>query len=152
VAARGSAVGITELLGKRPKLRERFAEVAWGPETWSLPNVWIGASIESDAYCWRADQLRRVPAYTRFLSLEPLLGPLPSLEPAGIDWVIVGGESGPHHRPLQLDWARDIRDSCADLGVAFFFKQVGGRTPKAGGRELDGRTWDQAPDTPGGVW
>jgi protein gp37 len=82
----------------------------------------------------------------RAVSLEPLLGPLPSLDLAGIDWVIVGGESGPGHRPLELDWVRDVRDRCVALGIPLFFKQVGGRTPKAGGRLLDGRTWDQMPD------
>jgi protein gp37 len=112
---------------------------------WPMPNVWIGTSIESDEYCWRADDLRQVPATVRFLSLEPLLGPLPRLDLTGIDWVIVGGESGPRHRPLDLGWVRDIRDRCVAQGVALFFKQVGGRTPKAGGRLLDGRTWDEFP-------
>jgi len=112
---------------------------------WPLPHVWIGTSIENDDYTWRADFLRRIPAATRFLSLEPLLGPLPSLDLDGIHWVIAGGESGPEHRTLDLAWARDIRDRCASKDVAFFFKQVGGPTPKAGGRQLDGRTWDQMP-------
>lgn len=143
------AVGIAEMLGERPQLKDRFAEVSWDLEEWPLPNVWIGASIESDEYCWRADVLRRVPSATRFLSLEPLLGPVPSLDLAGIDWVIVGGESGPHHRVLELDWVREIRDRCGDLGVALFFKQVGGSTPKSGGRLLDGRTWDEYPSDGG---
>jgi protein gp37 len=112
---------------------------------WPLANVWLGTSIESDDYVRRADALRAAPAATRFLSLEPLLGPLPSLNLAHIDWVIVGGESGPGHRSLDLGWVRDIRDRCVELGIPLFFKQVGGRTPKAGGRELDGRTWDQMP-------
>ncbi len=112
---------------------------------WPLPNVWLGTSIERDDYVRRADALRAAPATTRFLSLEPLLGPLPSLDLASIDWVIVGGESGPGHRPLDLDWVRQIRDRCLELGIPLFFKQVGGRTPKAGGRTLDGRTWDQMP-------
>jgi protein gp37 len=116
----------------------------WMPP-WPLPNVWVGTSIESDGYTWRAGFVRRTGAAVRFLSLEPLLGPLPSLDLAGIDWVIAGGESGPGHRPLDLDWIRDIRDRCAGQGTDFFFKQVGGRTPKAGGRELDGRTWGQMP-------
>jgi protein gp37 len=118
----------------------------WSPP-WLLPNVWVGTSIESNDYTWRADVLRRVPASTRFLSLEPLLGPLPSLDLAGIDWAIAGGESGPGHRPVNMAWIRDIRDRCVASDVAFFFKQVGGPTPKAGGRELDGRTWDQTPTT-----
>jgi protein gp37 len=112
---------------------------------WPLGNVWLGTSIESDDYVGRADALRAAPAAVRFLSLEPLLGPLPSLDLTGIDWVIVGGESGPEHRPLDLDWVREIRDRCVRLGIPLFFKQVGGRTPKAGGRLLDGRTWDQFP-------
>jgi protein gp37 len=112
---------------------------------WPLANVWLGTSIESDDYVRRADALRAAPAATRFLSLEPLLGPLPSLNLAHIDWVIVGGESGPGHRPLDLDWVRQIRDRCVALGIPLFFKQVGGRTAKAGGRLLDGRTWDQFP-------
>ena len=112
---------------------------------WPLPNVWVGTSIENDDYTWRADYLRQAPAAVRFLSLEPLLGPLPSLNLDGISWVIVGGESGGDHRTLDLAWARDIRDRCASQDIDFFFKQVGGPTPKAGGRELDGRTWNQMP-------
>ncbi|TMR91491.1 phage Gp37/Gp68 family protein [Nonomuraea basaltis] len=112
---------------------------------WPLRNVWIGTSIESDEYCWRAEEIRLLPAAVRFLSLEPLLGPLPSLNLTGIDWVIVGGESGPNHRPLDLDWVRDIRDRCGRSSTALFFKQVGGRTPKIGGRLLDGQTWDEFP-------
>ena len=116
-----------------------------GEPSWPLPNLWLGTSIESDRYCWRADELRRTPAAIRFLSLEPLLGPLPSLDLAGIDWVIIGGESGPNARRLDLDWVRDLRDRCTELRISLFFKQVGGLTPKAGGRLLDGRTWDEFP-------
>jgi protein gp37 len=112
---------------------------------WPLPNVWLGTSIESDGYTSRADELRRAPAAVRFLSLEPLLGPLLSLDLTGIDWVIVGGESGPNARPVDPNWVRAIRDQCIDASVPLFFKQWGGRTPKAGGRTLDGRTWDQYP-------
>jgi protein gp37 len=136
---------VEELLVGRPGLAERLGGRIRGPFSWPLSNVWVGASIESDEYCWRADELRRVPAAVKFLSLEPLLGPLPSLDLAGIDWVIVGGESGPDYRPLDLDWVRDIRDRCVRLRLAMFFKQVGGVTPKAGGRLLDGRTWDEFP-------
>jgi protein gp37 len=120
----------------------------WGgfaPLPWPAPNVWLGTSIENDDYTWRADCLRQVPAAVRFLSLEPLLGPLPSLSLDGIGWVIAGGESGTGCRPLDLAWVRDIRDRCASQDAAFFFKQVGGPTPKAGGRQLDGRTWDEYP-------
>jgi protein gp37 len=130
----------------REDVRKRVAN--WNAlSSWPLPNVWIGTSIESDEYCWRADELRGIPAAVRFLSLEPLLGPVPSLELSQIGWVIVGGESGPAHRALDLAWVRDIRDRCVDLRVALFFKQVGGLTPKAGGRLLDGRTWDECPAT-----
>ena len=111
-------------------------------------NVWMGVSIENDRYAFRADHLRAVPAAVRFLSVEPMLGPIASLDLNGIDWVIVGGESGPGARPIRPEWVTNIRDRCRDQGVAFFFKQWGGRTPKAGGRELDGRTWDELPLTP----
>jgi protein gp37 len=117
----------------------------------SLPNVWLGTSIESDEYCWRADELRTTPAGTRFLSLEPLLGPLPSLDLAGLDWVIVGGESGPRYRPMDLEWVRSLQVRCEAAQVAFFLKQIGGRSPKAGGRLLDGRTWDEFPLMPVGA-
>ena len=108
-------------------------------------NVWMGVSVENGKYRFRIDHLRAVPASVRFLSLEPLLGPLPALDLAGIDWVIVGGESGPRARPVEQGWVEEIRDQCAIARVPFFFKQWGGRTPKAGGRELDDRTWDEMP-------
>jgi protein gp37 len=111
---------------------------------WS-DNVWMGVSIENDLVTPRADALRAVPAKVRFLSCEPLLGPLSSLNLEGISWVITGGESGPNARYCDPDWVRDIRDRCVAAGVAFFHKQWAGRTPKAGGRELDGQTWDQFP-------
>lgn len=98
----------------------------------NLPNVWWGTSIESDRYTFRADHLRATPAAVRFLSCEPLLGPLPSLDLAGIDWVIVGGESGPGARPMHPDWARDIRNRCQAAGVPFFFKQWGAWGPEPG--------------------
>jgi protein gp37 len=134
------------LRGERGRRGYTLAEAAGRVETsWPLPNVWLGTSIESDRFTFRADHLRRAPAVIRFLSLEPLLGPLPSLDLTGIDWVIVGGESGHHFRSLDLGWVRDIRDRCVEEGIAFFFKQVGGRTPKAGGRQLDGQTWNNIP-------
>jgi protein gp37 len=110
-------------------------------------NIWMGVSVESDDYVFRADHLRATAAQVKFLSLEPLLGPLPSLELAGIDWVIVGGESGPGARPMDLGWVRDIRDHCLRAGVPFFLKQLGGYPGKRGGDEavLDGTTWAQMP-------
>ncbi len=131
-----------QVLTKRPG---RMASVLRRIRPDPLPNVWLGTSIESDDYIWRADKVREAPAAVRFLSLEPLLGPLPSLSLKGIDWVIAGGESGPRHRPVDPAWVRDIRDQCCAEGIAFFFKQWGGRFPKAGGRLLDGRTWDEMP-------
>jgi protein gp37 len=119
--------------------------VALAPDLPWPPNVWQGVSVESARYTWRVAGLQMVPAAVRFLSVEPLLGAIPNLPLEGIHWVIVGGESGGGRRPMAAAWARDIRDQCADAGVAFFFKQWGGRTPKAGGRLLDGRTWDETP-------
>ncbi len=114
----------------------------------SLPwpsNVWMGVSVESAAYAWRIDRLRATGAATKFLSLEPLLGPLPNLDLEGIDWAIVGGESGPGCRPMEQDWVRDIQQQCATSGVAFFFKQWGGVQKKRAGRLLDGRVYDEMP-------
>ena len=91
--------------------------------------MWLGTSIESDEYCWGADELRAAPAVVRFLSLEPLLGPLPSLNLDGVDWVIVGGESGPNARPMHPDWARSLRDQCLTAGIAYHFKQWGTWAP-----------------------
>lgn len=107
-------------------------------------NVWMGVSVENQAYAFRADHLRTVSAGVRFLSIEPLLGPV-EVDLDGIDWVIAGGESGPGARPVEPQWVTSIRDACLSSGTPFFFKQWGGRTPKAGGRTLDGRTWDQYP-------
>ena len=129
-----------QVLTKRSK---RLAEVA---SRLSWPdNLWMGVSVETDRYLFRVDHLRTVDAAVRFLSCEPLLGPLDDLNLDGIHWVITGGESGPGARPVDIRWVRQIRDACVDAGVAFFHKQWGGRTPKAGGRELDGRTWDAMP-------
>ncbi len=114
----------------------------------SLPwpsHVWMGVSVERQDYTFRIDHLRQTPARIKFLSLEPLLGPLPNLNLAGIDWVVVGGESGPGARPMDPAWARDLRDQCLAASVPFFFKQWGGVNKKRTGRELDGRTWDQMP-------
>ena len=105
-----------------------------------------GVSVENAAHVCRIHDLRLVPAAVRFLSIEPLLGPIPNLPLAGIHWVIVGGESGPKRRPVKAEWVRDIQTQCIEAGVSFFFKQWGGVTAKAGGRELDGRTWDEVPE------
>ncbi len=129
-----------QVLTKRSR---RLAEVAARLE-WP-PNVWMGVSVETNRYVFRADHLREVPAAIRFLSLEPLLGPVSDLDVAGLDWVIVGGESGGNARPIQSSWVQAVRDACLARGVPFFFKQWGGRTAKAGGRTLDGRKWDEMP-------
>ena len=125
------------------KRATRLAKVA--PQIDWPSNVWMGVSVESVNEVGRIDDLRRVPAAVRFVSAEPLLGPLPALDLAGIDWLIAGGESGQNCRPVLPEWVQDVRDQCNVAGTAFFFKQWGGRTPKAGGRQLDGRTWDEMP-------
>jgi protein gp37 len=129
-----------QILTKRHK---RLAELA--PDLEWPANVWMGVSIENRRFVHRADYLRRVPAAVRFISAEPLLGPLEGLDLEGIHWLIAGGESGPGHRPVKAEWIEELRCRCQAEGVAFFFKQWGGRTSKAGGRELDGRTWDEMP-------
>lgn len=108
-------------------------------------NVWMGVSVENSDYVRRIDHLRSTGARVKFLSLEPLIGPLPKLDLRNIDWVIVGGESGPGSRPMDPGWVREIRDQCIDADVAFFFKQWGGVFKKHTGRKLDERTWDQYP-------
>ena len=108
-------------------------------------NIWAGVSVENSDYLHRIDCLRSTGAKIKFLSLEPLLGPLPHLDLSGIDWVIVGGESGPKARKMEPDWAIEIRDICLQQKVPFFFKQWGGVNKKKNGRLLDGRTWDQMP-------
>ena len=108
-------------------------------------NVWMGVSVEDEAVLHRVDSLRVTPAAIRFLSCEPLIGPLPSLDLSGIHWVIAGGESGPNARSLDPGWIRDIRDQCSRAGVAFFFKQWGGVRKDKTGRDLDGVTWDEFP-------
>lgn len=131
---------IFQVLTKRSA---RLAKLA--PHLPLPPHVWIGVSVETLRYKWRVNHLRQVPAHIRFISAEPLLGSLNGLDLADIHWLIAGGESGYGHRPCDLIWIRELRDLCHERGVAFFFKQWGGRTPKAQGRELDGRVWDEYP-------
>lgn len=127
------------------KRADRLVELA--PALPWPPNVWMGVSVETQAYAERIDRLRCVPAAVKFLSLEPLLGPLSALDLREIGWVIVGGESGPGARPLEQEWVVEIRDQCQAAGVPFFFKQWGGRNKKKTGRVLEGRTWDEMPRT-----
>jgi protein gp37 len=108
-------------------------------------NVWLGVSVEDSRFKFRLEHLRRSNVKTRFVSVEPLIGPVGKLNLEGIHWVIVGGESGPNHRPCVIEWIREVRDQCEDAGVAFFFKQWGGMKPKSGGRRLDGREWNEFP-------
>jgi protein gp37 len=129
-----------QVLTKRALRLRRVADQLDWP-----PNVWMGVSVENAGVLDRVDDLRQVPASVRFLSCEPLLGPLDGITLDGIGWVIAGGESGPNYRPMDLAWARGIRDACTDASVPFFFKQWGGRTPKALGRQLDGELWDEMP-------
>jgi protein gp37 len=129
-----------QVLTKRAdRLEELASQLPWPA------NVWMGVSVESAEYEWRIDHLRRTPAAVKFLSLEPLLGPLDRLNLKGIDWAIAGGESGPNARPVDASWIRAIRDQCNEEKVAFHFKQWGGTNKKKAGRLLDGRTWDELP-------
>ena len=129
-----------QVLTKRAdRLREVAPQLPW-PE-----NVWMGVSVENVDYLARIDDLRTVPANIRFLSLEPLLGPLTEIDLTGIGWAIVGGESGPGARAMDPEWVRNLRDACAVAGVPFFFKQWGGTNKKKTGRLLDGRIWDEMP-------
>ena len=129
-----------QVLTKRPDRVVRLDErLNW------TPNIWLGTSIESSRWSGRLASLKHTSAKTKFLSLEPLLGPLADLSLTGIDWVIVGGESGPGARPMKPDWVRSIRDNCLKNQVPFFFKQWGGVFKKKTGRTLDNRTWDEMP-------
>ena len=129
-----------QLLTKRA---ERLVEVA--PFLPWPDNVWMGVTVEDNPRLTRVERLREVRSAVRFLSIEPLLGPLPDLDLGGIDWVIVGGESGPHARPMEEQWVCSIRDACVDQAVPFFFKQWGGTRKKVAGRLLEGRTWSEMP-------
>jgi protein gp37 len=132
---------IFQILTKRS---ERLVDLV-GKLPWHQ-NVWMGVSVENADYTCRIEHLRKVPAAVRFLSVEPLLGPIPRLPLQGIHWVIVGGESGPGSRNIDPRWVRKIRDRCIAQGVPFFFKQWGGTRKKLTGRDLDGRPWDEMPE------
>lgn len=141
-----------QVLTKRPVRAREYLSARYANGAAPPANVWVGVSIENARFTWRADVLRETPAAVRFVSAEPLLGSLLEsgggrrpLSLDGIDWVIVGGESGPGARPLDPAWVHELRDACAARGIAFFFKQWGGRTPRAGGRSLDGRTYGEFP-------
>ncbi len=130
-----------QILTKRAERMMKYSERIGGfPE-----NVWCGVTVESGSYKFRIDHLKKVRSRVRFVSLEPLIGRVGRLDLEDIHWVIVGGESGPRFRPLNLEWAREIREQCLNENVPFFFKQVGGVWPKAGGRLLDGREWNEYP-------
>ncbi|BAY98223.1 phage Gp37Gp68 family protein [Tolypothrix tenuis PCC 7101] len=129
-----------QLLTKRP---QRMLEISKNIKEWP-PNVWAGVSVESQAWLWRSEILKEIPAQIRFLSCEPLLGSL-KLCLEDLHWIIVGGESGVGARPMKSEWVRDIREQCIQAHVPFFFKQWGGVQKKKNGRVLDGRTWDEFP-------
>lgn len=129
-----------QVLSKRSgRLRQLSPSLPW-PE-----NIWMGVSVETPEYFYRIDDLRETGASIKFLSLEPLLAPLPGLDLEGIDWVIVGGESGPYARTMKQEWVKEIRDQCVESGVPFFFKQWGGTNKKKNGRSLDGKIYNQMP-------
>lgn len=133
-----------QVLTKRSSLMQRYVNQRYNnnpcPE-----HIWLGVSVEDGARKSRIEHLRKTNATVRFLSVEPLIGPMGQLDLAGIHWVIVGGESGPRSRPMKAEWAREVREQCRKQDVAFFFKQWGGLRPKSGGRELDGKIWSQYP-------
>jgi protein gp37 len=129
-----------QVLTKRAKrLLELSEMIKWDS------HIWMGVTVENKTFKYRIDYLRKTPAKTKFLSLEPLLGSLGELNLSGIDWVIVGGESGPRARSIEADWAREVRDQCIEQNIPFFFKQWGGVQKKKNGRVLDGVTWDEMP-------
>ncbi len=139
VMARASHHRFQALTKRSKRLLELGPELPWPS------NVWMGVSVENSDYLFRIDHLRQTDAWIKFVSFEPLLGPIHNLDLDGIDWVIVGGESGPKARPMDPDWVREIRDRCLSAKVPFFFKQWGGVIKKKNGRALDGRVWNQMP-------
>jgi protein gp37 len=136
-----------QVLTKRSTLMRNFLRRRYGSSP-GPAHIWCGVSVEDGMKLSRVRHLQETPAGVRFLSIEPLIGPIGALNLAGIDWVIVGGESGPRSRPMSREWVRSVRDQCKAAGVAFFFKQWGGVRPKTGGRKLDGREWSQFPKPP----
>jgi protein gp37 len=138
---------VFQVLTKRSSVMARFLRGRYGSSR-GPDHIWCGVSVEDGSKKSRIRHLQETPAGVRFLSLEPLIGPMGRLDLHGIDWVIVGGESGPGARPMHIDWAREIRDQCKDAKVRFFFKQWGGLRPKSGGRELDGKEWSEFPARP----
>jgi protein gp37 len=137
---------IFQVLTKRP---ERMRQVL--KDLPLLPNVWLGTSVEDSRVVQRIDELRATPAAIRFVSFEPLIGSVAKADLTAIHWAIVGGESGPRHRPLEADWVREVHDLCRRDGVAFFFKQWGGSRPKSNGRSLDGTNYDEYPTIAGSL-
>lgn len=135
---------IYQILTKRSSLLRDYLRYRYGRNA-APAHIWCGVSVEDRLAAVRVDQLRMAPATIRFLSMEPLLGSVGDIDLDGISWVIVGGESGPGARPMNLDWALEIRDNCVSAEIPFFFKQWGGATPKTGGRLLEGREWNQLP-------
>lgn len=135
---------VFQVLTKRSSLMRRYLQGRYAHRT-PPDHIWIGVSVENGGSKARVEHLRTSPAGVRFLSIEPLIGPIGEIDLGGIHWVIAGGESGPGARPLHIEWAREIRDRCAAQGVPFFFKQWGGIRPKSGGRSLDGREWSEFP-------
>lgn len=134
-----------QVLTKRSSLLREFVNDRYGSDE-CPPHIWLGVSVEDRLATSRIDHLREAKASVRFLSIEPLIGPIGKVSLKGIHWVILGGESGPGFRPMKLEWAREVRDQCLSVGVPFFFKQWGGIRPKSGGRFLDRRVWSQYPE------
>jgi protein gp37 len=135
---------VFQVLTKRSSLMRDYLRLRYGNGI-APGHIWLGVSVENAASKARIEHLREAPASVRFISAEPLIGPIGAVDLSGIHWVIAGGESGPGARPMAIDWTREVRDLCADQGVAFFFKQWGGTRPKSGGRSLDGREWNELP-------
>jgi protein gp37 len=136
-----------QVLTKRSSLMSRYLQKRYADRP-PPGNVWLGVSVEDGARKSRVEHLRSAPAAVRFLSVEPLIGPVGELNLQDIHWVIVGGESGPRARPVALEWVREVRDQCVAQQVPFFFKQWGGLRPKTGGRTIEGREWNEFPSCP----